>query len=170
MFSFVKGEQLNCAYPNIQETLPASSLGYKTNNRFQEFPPMMSDGRSIMSTWQTETYINDGLIKMNNIQSNWQYRRFIQEHANDIIKQNQVEACNDTGYYMRDVNPPVFNNMNGPKLYNSLYEVSPTESESDLKHLYLSRERLESRKFAPEFTQSELMEKYGVRINSGNVN
>jgi hypothetical protein len=100
---------------------------------------------------------------MNNIQSNWQYRRFIQANANDILKQNQVESCNDTGYYMRDVNPPVYSN-GGPKMYNSLHDISPTESESDLKQLYLSRERLESRKVAPEITQSELMEKYGISI------
>jgi hypothetical protein len=163
MFSFLKGEQMKCAYPDIRETLPASSLGYKTNNRFQQFPPILNDGRSIISTWQPESYINNGLVKMNNIQSNWQYRRFIQANANDILKQNQVESCNDTGYYMRDVNPPVYSNGD-PKMYNSLHDISPTESESDLKQLYLSRERLESRKVAPEITQSELMEKYGISI------
>lgn len=162
MFSFLKGENMNCAYPDIRETLPASALGYQTNNRYKTFPPLMKDGRSIISTWQPESYINNGLIKMNNIQSNWQYRRFIQSNANDIIKNNQIEACNDTGYYMRDVNPPTYSGS--PKLYNSLYEVSSTEKDSDLKELYLSRERLESRKMAPEITQAELMEKYGVPL------
>jgi hypothetical protein len=38
------------------------------------------------------------------------------------------------------------------------------EKESDLKELYLSRERLESRKVAPEMTQAELMEKYGITL------
>ena len=153
---------LNSAYPEIRETLPASTLGYHSNNRFQNFPPMMSDGRSIISTWQPESYLNNGLIKMNNIQSNWQYRRFLQQYANDIIRQNQIEACNDTGYYMRDTNPPSTNSQ--PKLYNSLYEIAPNENESDLKSLYLSRERLESRKVAPEITQAELLEKYGIPL------
>jgi hypothetical protein len=98
---------------------------------------------------------------MNSIQSNWQYRRFIQKNADYIIKTNQTEVCNDTGYYMREVNPPP---SGPPKLYSSLYEISPTETESDLKELYLSRERLESRKIAPEITQAELMEKYGVQL------
>ena len=161
MFSFLKGENMNCAYPQIQETLPASTLGYQTNNRFKSFPPLMNDGRSIISTWEPESYINNGLIKMNSIQSNWQYRRFIQKNADYIIKTNQTEVCNDTGYYLREVNPPP---SGPPKLYNSLYEISPTETESDLKELYLSRERLESRKIAPEITQAELMEKYGVTL------
>ena len=161
MFSFLKGENMNCAYPQIKETLPASTLGYQTNNRFKSFPPLMNDGRSIISTWEPESYINNGLTKMNNIQSNWQYRRFIQNNADYIIKNNQTEVCNDTGYYIREVNPP---SSGPPKLYNSLYEISPTETESDLKELYLSRERLESRKVAPEITQAELMEKYGVTL------
>ena len=162
MFSFLKGENMNCAYPSIQETLPASTLGYQTNNRFKSFPPMMNDGRSILSTWEPESNINNGLTKINNIQSNWQYRRFIQKHADNIIQHNINEACNDTGYYMRDVNPPIYNGP--PKLYSSLYEISPTETDSDLKQLYLSRERLDSRKMAPEITQAELIEKYGVTL------
>jgi hypothetical protein len=164
MFSFLKGENMNCAYPDIRETLPASTLGYQSNNRFQHFPPKMSDGRSILSTWRPESFVNDELIKMNNIQSNWQYRRFIQKNANDIIKQNQLEALNDTGYYKCDPIPEVTQNTNGPKRYSSIYEISPTENESDLKNMYLSRERLDSRKMAPEVTQAELIEKYGVHL------
>ena len=152
---------LNSAYPEIKETLPASTLGYHSNNRFQQFPPMMSDGRSIISTWQPESYINNGLVKLNNIQSNWQYRRFLQNNAMNIIQQNQIEACNDTGYYMRDTNPP---STNPHKLYNSIYEIAPNENESDLKSLYLSRERLESRKVAPEITQAELLQTYGISL------
>jgi hypothetical protein len=162
MFSFLKGENMNCAYPNIPETLPPSTLGYQTNNRFKSFPPLMHDGRSIISTWEPETYINNGLVKKNNIQSNWQYRRFIQKNADYIIKYNLTESCNDTGYFMREVNPPTYSGP--PKQYNSLYEISPTESGSDLKDSYLSRERLNSRKVAPEITQAELMEKYGIPL------
>jgi hypothetical protein len=162
MFSFLKGENMNCAYPQIRETLPASTLGYQTNNRYNMFPPIMNDSRSIISTWEPESYINDKLTKMNNIQSNWQYRRFLQKNADYIIQHNQTEACNDTGYYMREVNPPTYSGS--PKLYNSLYEISPSEKESDLKEMYLSRERLDSRKVAPEITQAELMEKYGVPL------
>lgn len=156
-------ENINSAYPTIQETLPASTLGYQTNNRFQNFPPKMADGRSILSTWQPESYINDGLIKKNNIQSNWQYRRYLQQNANEIIRMNQVEACNDTGYYMRDVNPPsTYTNVNGPHFYSSIHEISNADKDSDLKEVYLSKERLESRKVAPEMTQYELLEKYGI--------
>jgi hypothetical protein len=65
---------------------------------------------------------------------------------------------------VRDVNPPVY--VGGPKLYSSVQDDSKAmgEQESDLKELYLSRERLDSRKIAPEMTQAELVQKYGVRF------
>jgi hypothetical protein len=64
---------------------------------------------------------------------------------------------------MRDVNPPsTYTNANGPNFYNSIHEISNADKDSDLKEIYLSKERLESRKVAPEMTQSELLEKYGI--------
>jgi hypothetical protein len=164
MFSFLKGDNIQCAYPTIKETLPASTLGYQSNNRFQSFPPLMNDGRSLISSWQPESFVNNHLLKQNNIQSNWQYRRFLQQNAAELMEHNRVEACNDTGFIVRDVNPPVY--VGSPKLYSSVQDDSKAmgEQESDLKELYLSRERLDSRKIAPEMTQAELVQKYGVRL------
>jgi len=163
MFSFLnKPSSYSTAYPVIKETIPPSQLGYHTNNRFPEFPPMMSDGRALISSWQPEAVVNDRIIKDNNIKSNWQYRRFIKQHANEILEYNLQEACNDTGYYIK--NDKV--NVGEPYLYKSVDDntkVLGLENNSDLKELYLSRERLDARKIAPSMTQAELIQTYGIR-------
>jgi hypothetical protein len=167
MFSFLQqGQSYQCAYPSIKETLPASTLGYSTNNRFPQFPPMMKDGRSVISSWQPEAIINDRILKQNNIQSNWEYRKFIRSHANEIIEHNLKEACNDTGYIVRDAEVAPAALAHGPYRYTSIHDNARPlglENESDLKTLYLSRERLDSRKVAPTMTQSELIEQFGIR-------
>jgi hypothetical protein len=80
--------------------IPKSSLGYDTNNKYKKFPPMMKDGRSLISSWQNETQINHELIKDNNIKSNWQYRQYLAKHADTIMEYNYRESANDTGYIL----------------------------------------------------------------------
>jgi hypothetical protein len=169
MFSFLNkhSSSSNCstAYPTIKETIPPSHLGYHTNNRFPEFPPMMSDGRALISSWQPEAVVNDRIIKDNNIKSNWQYRKFIKQHANEILEYNLQEACNDTGYFVANQQRQ---SVGEPYLYKSVDDNSRIlglEHNSDLKELYLSRERLDSRKIAPSMTQAELIQTYGIHPN-----
>jgi hypothetical protein len=71
MFSnyFQNSEKIDSAYPIIKETIPLSSRGYHTNNKYPEFPPLMSDGRSVVASWQPEATINADLIQSNNIKS-----------------------------------------------------------------------------------------------------
>lgn len=158
MFSFI-----NNAYPPTKETIPPSALGYHTNNRFPNFPPIMADGRAVISSWQPEAVVNDRIIQDNQIKSNWQYRRFIKQHANEIMKHNSDAVCNDTGYYVkretREHAPKT------PYVYKSIDDntkIMGMENESDLKELYLSRERLDARKIAPSMTQAELIQHYGI--------
>lgn len=161
MFSFLNKPDTICSYPSIKETIPASHLGYNTNNRFPEFPPMMADGRSLLSSWQPEAVMNDRILKDNNIKSNWQYRKFIKQHANEIIQHNLQEACNDTGYTIQTDSMKV----GSPYTYKSVDDntkVLGFEYDGDLKELYLSRERLDARKIAPSMTQAELIQTYGI--------
>jgi hypothetical protein len=78
-------ETLSCAYPIIKETVPQSALGYRTNNKYPEFPPLMNDGRAVTASYQPEAVLNEKLIRSNNIQSNWQYRRYLTNHAKEIM-------------------------------------------------------------------------------------
>ena len=169
MFSFLNKQpnSNSVAYPTIKETIPPSHLGYHTNNRFPEFPPIMSDGRALISSWQPEAVVNDRILKDNNIKSNWQYRRFIKQHANEILEYNLQEACNDTGYYIKN-DLKNYDRKGEPYLYKSVDDnnkVLGFEHNSDLKELYLSRERLDARKIAPSMTQAELIQTYGIHPN-----
>jgi hypothetical protein len=138
MFSFLNPQTL---------TLPKSSLGYETNNKYKHFPPMMNDGRSLISNWQNETQINHKLIKDNNINSNWKYRQYLTKNAKSVMEYNFRESANDTGYLMPQ--PHFSNNLNTPYSFNSLNDTSSPFQKSDLKEIYLTREQLNAKKVAP---------------------
>jgi hypothetical protein len=144
-----------------KQVVPESSLGYHSNNQYDNFPPLMSDGRTVIASWQPESVTNDQMIKENGISSNWQYRKFLNEQAGELMKQNFREMSNDVGYFQR-FNPADKNfdkNYNHPYNYDSYLsnEQPKGYSNSDLKDLYLSREQLNSRKVSPSITQYELM-------------
>jgi hypothetical protein len=161
MFSVLSSNTLSDAYPS--QAIPAKPLGYGTNTRFPSFPPLMKDGRSIVSSWQPEAVLNDRIIQENNIRSNWEYRRYLTKNAKQLIESNAQEAANDTGFtiltseYLAGT----------PYKYSSLEDNRPVlgVEPSDLKQLYLSREQLDSRKIAPAITQAELIHQFGIGVN-----
>ena len=163
MLSF---SNVDIAYPIIKETIPKSSLGYNTNNKYPEFPPLMSDGRSIISSYQPETVVNTELLHRNGIQTNWQYRKYLTENSKSIMEWNFREASNDAGYFKRHTDAPI-NTMDSlqsgstPYLFNSIMDHNKPlgHASSDLKMLYLSREQLNARKISPVITQEDLLHK-----------
>jgi hypothetical protein len=101
-------------------------------------------------TYQPESYINNSIHEQANIKSNWSYRRYIQENANNIMKFNSMEAINASGN-----NPyTLYNNTNGPNvpfIYNNIYDNRQSiydTNYSDLKSEYLHKER-QKLKLAP---------------------
>jgi hypothetical protein len=164
-YSNYSSENIENAYPIIKETIPATSLGYKTNNKYPEFPPLMSDGRSVTATWQPEATINEDLLQRNKIKSNWEYRKFLTDNAKQIMEYNFRESSNDIGYYKRPIDiPNIQSNIVGD-IKNTPYRFVSTNDtsrpngyeSSDLKSLYLSREELETRKSATTLTQEQLL-------------
>lgn len=137
-----KGQVIPLAFPTAED-LPPSSYGYHTNNVYQGFPPLMADARSVVASWQPESYTNDKIIRENGIQSNWQYRQYLTQNAVSIMKQNYAESANDIGY--NDSNAGTMN-----------YRSAPPSS--DLKDLYMSRETLQSRRIAPVLTQDQMLQ------------
>jgi|1048.fasta_scaffold39961_3 hypothetical protein len=163
MFSFLnRGSNLNCEYPSVRETLPKSTLGYNTNNKYPAFPPLMADGRALISSYQSNEVINNNILKNSGITSNWKYRQYLTQNAKEIIHYNFTEACTDAGYYSRIVEPTpvaVHKPYNPPYLYANYMDnnhVIGIEN-TDLKQSYLSREQLNSRKIAPTITQEQLL-------------
>jgi len=150
------GEPMNIAYPIIKETVPMTALGYKTNNKYPEFPPLMNDGRSVTTTWQSESVVNEDLKTRNNITSNWEYRRYLTQNAKSVMEDSFKDSSNDIGYYKRPTDLPNIqtNKVAGPSQMSS----GPTVSQSsDLKEMYMSREQLEARNVSHVLTQEEML-------------
>jgi hypothetical protein len=162
-------QQIAIVHPSLQELHP-SSRGYAANNVYPGFPPLMSDGRALIASWQPEAIENNHLLKSSGVTSNWEYRKYLTHNAPSIIQHNFAEAANDCGYsdlgMNRDLNSnylPIFAGL--PKSYSPAYydtyisrEHSFGKHESDLKSNYLSREQLAARTVTPVVTQAELLE------------
>jgi hypothetical protein len=158
--SFNNVQTVESAFPTIKETVPRSALGYNSNNQYPEFPPLMMDGRAVVASYQPESAINNNIILENNIQSNWEYRRYLTENAVDVMNRNFRDACNDAGYYTNayDINgnpyqltgtPSVIRDpMSSPFVYNqeNLTQMPFGYASSDLKDVYLSRDALSEQK------------------------
>jgi len=137
--------------------IPRSSLGYGANAVYPGFPPLMSDGRSIVASDQPEAVLNNALLKETGIQSNWEYRQYLTNQAKDIMRYNYRETANDVGYFKRYQDTP--DGYSVPYAYPSFIsnEKPAGYVSSDLKNTYLSREQLQAQKVSPVITQEELL-------------
>lgn len=159
MFGFLNyksGQTLADAYPS----LPVANGKYQTNNQYSKFPPLTSDGRNVMGSWQPGAELNEALLRENGIQSNWQYRKYMTSNANEIRAKLFQDALSDVGYSVRNVDARVDSNgYQGPKLYGSIMDsVAHEKGElSDLKANYMTREQLQSKMVVPSMTQAELI-------------
>jgi len=148
-------------YPVLKETIPETSLGYATNNKYPSFPPLMADGRSITATYQTETSIHKDILERNGLTTNWEYRNYMTKNAKEIMEYNFRESSNDIGYYKRPIDiPSIQSNTLVGSQYQSPYRFSSVLDNdkrtmassgvgSDLKDIYLTREQLDARKISP---------------------
>jgi hypothetical protein len=165
------GVPLDCAYPVIKETIPASQLGYKSNNRYDGFPPLMNDGRSINATARSETLLHNSLLKESGETNNAKYREYMVKNAMSIMENDFRNASNDVGYYERFIDEisskgtlfpssgsaqsGTFGSPNKPSgapyTFKSIMDDARPLGyvSSDLKSLYLSREQHEARRVAP---------------------
>jgi len=157
MFSSLNIASIESVYPVTKETLPQSKLGYHANNKYDGFPPLMSDGRTVTASYQPEAVLNEHLLKEIGVSTNWQYRQYLTKNAKEIMKYNCLQTSTDAGYIKRYADL-------GSSSYSTPYVFPNSENNqkpvgyqaSDLKDIYLSREQLESRMVAPEITQAEL--------------
>jgi hypothetical protein len=118
----------------------------------------MADGRNFAS-WQPGAVVNEKIRQESGIKSNWQYRKYLMENADQIIKYNQLGACDESSGGV--VNYGGEEKLNGsPFLYNS-YLVNSGQpfgyENSDLKNSYLSRQQLQERMVTPVITQEQLI-------------
>jgi len=111
-----------------------------TNNIHNDKPALMSDTR-FLTNWKSNCEVNNHLKYSAGLNTNYDYRQYLINNANDIIGFNNKLSKMCTS-----------NSVLGEKAeygYN----------ESDLKNLYLSRKELQNRLVAPILTQDELLRK-----------
>lgn len=90
-----QGQSLEEAYKKIDGMNPPQYLGYSgSNNVYPTFPPLTSSGREIKVNLQPEAVTNNEIIKRENITSNWEYRKYLQSNAVQIMKQNFIISNN----------------------------------------------------------------------------
>ena len=129
-----------------------------SNNIHFDFPPIMADGRNY-ATWQPGAVVNQQIKEQANIKTNWQFRKYLTENADEIIKYNQLEACDQCCSC-----PARYGNQkpisNSPYLYHSCTEnTQPYGYEnSDLKNLYLDEYQLQCRLETPVITQWQMLQ------------
>jgi hypothetical protein len=155
---FENAQPTENAYFGIRQTLPPSSLGYHTNNRYDGFPPLMSDGRTIQASWQPEAVLNTAILQKAGIKSNWEYRQYLTHNAKEIMRMDMSEAANDVGYYKRYLDVDTEDNypksLNTPP-ENAVRTPGYIDRSTDLKQAYMTREQLEARMVSPVVTQAE---------------
>jgi hypothetical protein len=121
-----------------------------SNNINFNFPPIMADGRNY-SSWQPDAVINERIQVKKRIQTNWQYRQFLQNNGQQIMNYNSQEACYTVGldpHYNTDKTP----SSNVPYTFKGTFDTSQPGfgyCNSDLKNPYLSREQLNARLVSP---------------------
>lgn len=121
-----------------------------SNNIYFNYPPIMNDGRNYAS-WQPEAVVNERIQQNQGIQSNWEYRQYLQNNATQIMSYNTQESCYELGmdpHYTSDVNP----SSNVPYRFRGTFDTQTPGfgyCNSDLKTPYLSREQLNARLMAP---------------------
>jgi hypothetical protein len=110
----------------------------------------MADGRNFAS-WQPEAVVNEHIQQKEHITSNWKYRQFLTNNAEEVMKMNNREACSDLGLPSH-LNTGATPSSNVPFTFKSFSDTARPGfgyNNSDLKNPYLSREELQARMIAP---------------------
>lgn len=124
-----------------------------SNNVHFNFPPIMADGR-VYSSWTPDAVVNNRIKKEENITTSWQYRQYLTNNAEKIMKINNQEACSELGLptHIETGREP---SENVPFLFKSTYDSSKPGygyNNSNLKSPYLSREQLQARMVVPQIS------------------
>tara|TARA_Y100000389_G_scaffold168290_1_gene173875 strand:- start:59 stop:379 length:321 start_codon:yes stop_codon:yes gene_type:complete len=102
---------------------------------------ILNDPRNL-TTYKTQSEIDRDLIIKSNISNNYQYRMFLIKNASNIMNVNNMNICNNTSNcstnLSNDKSPYIFKNLDNNIIPN-------TDNISDLKAIYLSREKLNNR-------------------------
>jgi hypothetical protein len=127
-----------------------------SNNIHFNYPPIISDGR-LFTSYQPESVINERIQNSANINSNWNYRRYLQQNGLQIMNYNNKEACSMLG--LENNNEVSTPSSNVPYKFNSLFDTSQPCQKSDLKSPYMTREQLNTRLISPTINPIHFQDK-----------
>ena len=120
-----------------------------TNTKYYTVTPV----NLFESSWQPDAVVNNKIHVDADLISNWKYRQYIQNNANQIMKYNTMEYIYSSGN-----NPYAISNKisseNVPYKFSSLYDTNKPNvgfSNSDLKQDFLQKQQLSARMIAPSF-------------------
>ena len=122
-----------------------------SNNTDMSFPPIMSDGRNF-TNWNQVPTIDKTVQKKFGITNNYNYRHYLINNGDQIIKYNQLESCDGCGYCPMNQENRLHNKA--PVMMGCNNSQNPTNS--DLKNLYMSRVQLNNQIFSPHLTQQQM--------------
>lgn len=123
-------------------------LTASNNNRIYMY------SKSDYASWQPQAVVNNQIRHDEGIKSNWQYRQYMTNNTNYIMKYNTEEAIYESGnnpYTLVNIEPV----QKTPYLYKSVQQIQGpplSYGESDLKKSYLEKERVQARLIAPSFS------------------
>lgn len=122
------------------------------NNQFYTLASTHMTGLPNYSAYQPEALTNTQLQKQNNIKSSWKYRQYLQRNARDIMKYNTVEYIQSSGNNPYIMVPNNISTTNVPHRFKGVHDTSSPAfglNDSDLKHNYMTKERINARMIAP---------------------
>lgn len=90
------------------------------------------------ANYQPENLKNSELINSENIQKNWQYRKYITNNANNIREYNYLDAANSINYTNRPYSSPVINS-DIFKPTQDFNDIS-ISNHSDLKNNFINKQ------------------------------
>jgi len=129
-----------------------------SNNIHFDFPAIMQDGRTYTS-WQPGSKISEEIKEQSGIKTNWQYRQYMQNNADTIIRYNQLASCDDCCESTARYGVEYEDTTTSPFLYKS--SIDPSQpfgyNNGDLKSEYLSKYQLQCRLFTPVMNQEQLL-------------
>ena len=125
-----------------------------SNNIHHDAPALMSDTR-IFTSYEHPCTINKNIRKDNGITSNYNYRKYLQSNAVNIMSYNSNAALNCSNKPCSKAS----NDNTNKFFFTDCYDRSQPYGyeSSDLKNMHLSRTQLASNLSGPILTQEQLL-------------
>ncbi len=148
-YAYPVSEEVGVGFFAPPANMPASALGYHSNNRYDGFPPLMNDGRSVMASARSEPLTHNKILQNAGFTCNASYREYMIKNAREIVTKDFTDASTDAGYPVGGrFADQIMEQQGGPILYRTVFDT-PQTPVSDLKSIYLSREQLDAKRVAP---------------------